>query len=163
MSLKKYQWWNTSRCRKTSLSRSFSRSPSNELMDEDIKHITTEQHQHGDELKSNTHSISPVMSNGSSATPNPMPKQESQFESMQQHPQLAIAELKSQYPSNSAVGSTLGSTVNLAATTIEDYIVTPFHLIENLNLIGEEPSIYELIKPLSSPTVIEHYGVLVDF
>ena len=41
-----------------------------------------------------------------------------------------------------------------SATTIEDYIVTPFHLMENINLIGEEPSILELVRPLTVDSVI---------
>lgn len=50
-----------------------------------------------------------------------------------------------------------------SATTIEDYIVTPFHLMENINLIGEEPSIHELVRPLTVDSVILNYGRLVEF
>ncbi|RCK55557.1 hypothetical protein Cantr_04676 [Candida viswanathii] len=147
---------------KRTSSRSFSRSPSDDLMDEDI---TGTEQPTGEEARSTSHSISPVLSTGSSATPNPnVIKQEQQqhFEPMHQH---VLQELKTQYPSgtNSTLASALGSTVNLAATDIEEYIVSPFHLIENLTLIGEEPAIHELIKPLSTPTVIERYVVLVDF
>ena len=149
------------------LSKSFSRSPSNELMDEDVNIIV--QQGNGDQIRSKSHSISPELSNGSTATPNSNIKQESPFDQQQGQQQGQFSELKSQYPNvtvgagNSGAQSTLGSTVNLSAISIEDYIVTPYHLIENLNLIGEEPSIYELIKPLSTPTVIEHYNTLVDF
>ncbi|KAG7661554.1 uncharacterized protein J8A68_004923 [[Candida] subhashii] len=45
----------------------------------------------------------------------------------------------------------------------QDYIVTPYNLIENLNLIGEEPSIYELVKPLTIPSLMLDYRKLVDF
>lgn len=50
-----------------------------------------------------------------------------------------------------------------SATTIEDYIVTPFHLMENINLIGEEPSILELVRPLTVDSVILNYVRLVEF
>ncbi|CAI5758364.1 unnamed protein product [Candida verbasci] len=46
---------------------------------------------------------------------------------------------------------------------INDYTVTPFNLIENLNLIKDEIAIYELIKPLTVNNVILNYQKLIDF
>ncbi|RLV93863.1 putative sucrose utilization protein SUC1 [Spathaspora sp. JA1] len=49
------------------------------------------------------------------------------------------------------------------ANSSQDYTVTPFNLIENLNLIGEEPAIYELIKPITLKSVVVNYSKLVEF
>ncbi|KAL6450628.1 hypothetical protein SBY92_000874 [Candida maltosa Xu316] len=57
----------------------------------------------------------------------------------------------------------VSSNQEASAITTEDYIVTPYYLIENLNLIGNEPSIHELIKPLSVPSIISNYSRLVVF
>ena len=50
-----------------------------------------------------------------------------------------------------------------SATTIEDILLLAFHLMENINLIGEEPSILELVRPLTVDSVILNYVRLVEF
>ncbi|KAI5968054.1 uncharacterized protein KGF55_000038 [Candida pseudojiufengensis] len=45
----------------------------------------------------------------------------------------------------------------------EDYLVTPAHLIENLRLLGDEPCIFELVKPLTVDSILLNYSKLIQF
>ncbi|EGW31277.1 uncharacterized protein SPAPADRAFT_72116 [Spathaspora passalidarum NRRL Y-27907] len=76
--------------------------------------------------------------------------------------------IKQDEPS-SAQSSTLASppmskseTAN-STNSAQEYIVTPHHLVENLNLIGEEPAIFELLKPLTLKSLTTNYSKLVEF
>ncbi|KAI3402537.2 hypothetical protein KGF56_004629 [Candida oxycetoniae] len=50
-----------------------------------------------------------------------------------------------------------------SATSVDDYLVTPYHLIENIKLIGDEPAIYELVRPLTVHSIVANHQKLVDF
>ncbi|KAK6455803.1 uncharacterized protein RJT20DRAFT_97512 [Scheffersomyces xylosifermentans] len=47
--------------------------------------------------------------------------------------------------------------------TAAEYKVTPYNLIENIALIGDEPIVFELVKPLTVQSLVINYMKLIEF
>ncbi|KAI5953170.1 hypothetical protein KGF54_002541 [Candida jiufengensis] len=113
-----------------------------------------------DEMLTSAHSLTPPISNRSSIAQSLTPNEQALNQQQQQQQNQQQSTISTDVPINSYQETINSST---SAITTEDYLVTPYHLIENLRLIGDEPAIYELIKPLIINTVLTNYSKLIQF
>lgn len=124
-----------------------------------------------EETESHRSSPSARSSVAHSVTPNPV---QQRLHSQSNQGQMGVAlvgqahgSAASQFPESSTLHSTqlqpLASNDTQTGTSTEEYLVTPFYLMENLNLIGEEPAIRELLAPLTVNSVLTNYSRLVSF
>lgn len=122
-----------------------------------------------EEETASSHHSTPSVSNRSSVAHSvtPIPPQQARQNSYQQvdNQQISPSQLQESASLRTVPSQLLTLTSNdtQTDTTTEEYLVTPFHLIENLNLIGEEPSILELLAPLTVNSVLANFSRLVAF
>ncbi|EDK44039.1 hypothetical protein LELG_02218 [Lodderomyces elongisporus NRRL YB-4239] len=93
--------------------------------------------------------------------------QQQQQQQQQQHSQQLLHQNQHQLTmpvsGNSHISPESQNLAPSSASSLEEYLVTPYYLVENIKLLSDEPAIYALVQPLTVNSVLANHGMLVNF
>ncbi|KAG2736495.1 hypothetical protein G9P44_000585 [Scheffersomyces stipitis] len=77
--------------------------------------------------------------------------------------QLSSASNAPVHAISGAIPSSIPMGATESANATAEYKVTPYNLIENIAMIGDEPIVFELVKPLTVQSLAINYMKLIEF